>query len=232
MAYKKKGEAAPCKVTFSLSKALSGTNRTTTTLMIRVFTVFCKLNQISFSDRQWLEKDLDGFYPGTGGACPFCRAKGCLSKFACYDRYLIELKEGTPVAHEVRVPRYRCTSCGHTHALISCSLVPYRSYSLRFILQTLRCYFLHQKTTAALCEAAGISLSTLYEWKKLFLRQKSLWLGILSDMEEPAVHFLEGLSGKLLMDFHGVFLFSYLEHMQGTDGEGPPGPCRTGRAVT
>lgn len=161
---------------------LSRTDRTATTVMIRVFTVFCKLNQISFSDRQWLEKDLDGFCPDASGACPFCRAKGCLLKFACYDRYLIELKEGTPVAHEVRVHRYRCTSCGHTHAVLSSSLVPYRSYSLRFILQTLRCYFLHRKTVTALCEAAGISPSTLYEWKKLFLRQKSLWLGIPSSI--------------------------------------------------
>lgn len=219
-------------MTFSLFQALSRTNRAATILMIRVFTVFCKLNQISFSDRQWLEKDLAGFCPGPNGSCPFCTAKGCLEKFACYDRYLIEMREGTSAAHRVRIPRYRCTSCGHTHAILSNSLVPYRSYSLRFILQVLRCYFLHQKTVAALCEAAGISPSTLYEWKKLFLRQKSLWLGMLSDMEETIVSFLDELSGKLLMEFYGTFLFSFLQRMPGTDGEKPPGMCRTGSTVT
>lgn len=200
--------------------------------MIRVFTVFCKLNRISFSDRQWLKKDLAGFCSGTKDACPFCGAKGCLSKFACYDRYLVELREGTPATYRIRIPRYRCASCGHTHAVLSSSLVPYRSYSLRFILQILRCYFLHRKTVAALCEAAGISPSTLYEWMKLFLRQKSLWLGTLSDLEETTDSFLEGLSGKLLMDFHGAFLFSFLQHIPSTDGEAPPGMCKTGSAIT
>lgn len=160
--------------------------------MIRVVTVFCKLNQISFSDRQWLEKDLAGFCPDARKACPFCGAKGCLEESACYDRYLIEVQEGTPVTHEVRIPRCRCAFCGHTHAALSGSLVPYRSYFLRFILRVLQCYFLHRKTVAVLCEAAGISPSTLYEWKKLFLREKSLWLGMLSDMEESAASFLEG----------------------------------------
>lgn len=152
----KKGEAAPSKVTFSLSQALSGINRTAITLMIR----------------------------------------------------------------------------GHTHAALSGSLVPYRSYFLRFILRVLQCYFLHRKTVAVFCEAAGISPSILYEWKKLFLRQKSLWLGMLSDMEESAASFLEGFSGKLLMDFHGTFLFSFLRlvrrvnrdatiHLEGTVYDAP-----------
>ncbi len=35
--------------------------------MIRVFTVFCKLNEISFSDRQWLKQDLAGFRTCDGG---------------------------------------------------------------------------------------------------------------------------------------------------------------------
>lgn len=200
--------------------------------MIRIFTVFCKLNQISFSDRQWLEKDLSDFCPDVNSSCPFCKAKGRLSKSASYERYLVELQGGMPVTYRVEIPRYRCASCGHTHAILPGSLVPYRSYSLRFILKVLQCYFLHQKTVAGLCEAAGISAAALYEWKRLFLRQKSLWLGMLSDMEEDSVSFLEGLSGKLLTDFHSAFLFSFFQHMPGTDREPPPGDGKSGSAVT
>lgn len=199
--------------------------------MIRLFTIFCKLNQISFSDRQWLEKELSGFYV-CDGRCPFCGAKGCLEKFACYDRYLIELKEGEAATHRVRIPRYRCTSCGHTHAALSSCLVPYRSYSLRFILHVLRSYFLHQKTVDALCEDAGISPSTLYEWKKMFLRQKSLWLGALSDLEQSAASFLYGMDGKGLMSFHGRFRCSFLQCMPRTDVETPPGKRKAGSAAT
>lgn len=160
--------------------------------MIRLFTVFCKLNKISFSDKQWLEKDLDGFRPDSSSACPFCGAKGCQEEFAHYDRYLIELQKGEPVTHRVEISRYRCSSCGHTHALLSSGLVPYRSYSLRFILYFLRCYFLRSKTVALLCEAAGISPATLYEWKKLFLRQKALWLGCCPIWSDPPFPFWMG----------------------------------------
>lgn len=200
--------------------------------MIRLFTVFCKPNKISFSDKQWLEKDLDGFRPDSSSACPFCGAKGCQEEFAHYDRYLIELQKGEPVTHRVEISRYRCSSCGHTHALLSSGLVPYRSYSLRFILYVLRCYFLRSKTVALLCEAAGISPATLYEWKKLFLRQKALWLGVLSDLERSAFSFLDGLDGKGLMEFHGTFRCSFLQHMPRTDGEAPPGSRKALDAIT
>ena len=83
--------------------------------MIRPFTVFCKLNQISFSDRQWFEQEA-GSLSHTDGICPVCHAKACLSPFASYTRYLVEWKEDFPVTYEVNVQRYRCSSCGHTLA--------------------------------------------------------------------------------------------------------------------
>ena len=108
--------------------------------MIRPFTIFCKLNQISFSDRQWFEQEA-GSLSHTDGVCPVCHAKACLSPFASYTRYLVEWKEDFPVTYEVTVQRYRCSSCGHTHAQLPSPLVPYSSYSLRFILLVLRDYY-------------------------------------------------------------------------------------------
>ena len=132
--------------------------------MIRPFTVFCKLNQISFSDRQWFEQEAESLNH-TDGICPVCHAKVCLSPFASYTRYLVEWKDGLPATHEVTVQRYLCSSCGHTHALLSSALVPYSSYSLRFILLVLRDYFLRKACVQKICERAGISVSTLYRWK-------------------------------------------------------------------
>lgn len=80
----------------------------------------------------------------TDGICPVCHAKACLFPFATYTRYLVEWVGGTSATYEVTVQRYQCSSCGCTHALLSTSLVPYSSYSLRFILLVLRDYFLHR----------------------------------------------------------------------------------------
>lgn len=199
--------------------------------MIRLFTVFCKLNEISFSDRQWLERDLADF-SCPDASCPFCGAAGCMEPFDHYYRYFVELQSGTPVTYCVKIARYQCASCRHTHALLPTSLVPYRSYSLRFILHVLRAYFLSLRPVAALCEAANISPATLYEWKKAFLKQKGLFLGVLSDLAESPASFLEALDGRQLDGFHRMFRFSFLQGMPRRYQEPPPGGQRYGAAVT
>lgn len=182
--------------------------------MIRPFTVFCKLNKVSFSDRQWFEREA-GSLSHTDGVCPACRTKACLSPFASYTRYLVEWKDGVPVTHEVTVQRYQCSSCGYTHALLSSALVPYSSYSLRFILVVLRAYFLHLARVQTICEQAGIAVSTLYRWKSLFLAHKALWLGILEDLETSVGSFLADLDGIFLQGFCRIFFFSFLQRPRG-----------------
>ena len=76
----------------------------------------------------------------------------------------------------LRVLRVKCTSCGHTHALLPEMLIPYSSYSLRFILTVLENYFLHIHPVEVICETYQISHSTLYAFRSLFLSPKScLW---------------------------------------------------------
>ena len=188
--------------------------------MIRPFTVFCKLNQLSFSDRQWFEQEAESL-SHTDGICSVCHAKACLSPFASYTRYLVQWKDGLPVTHDVTVQRYQCSSCGHTHALLPSLLVPYSSYSLRFILLVLRDYFLHRACVQKICERAGISVSTLYRWKALFLVHKALWLGILEDLDASAEAFLDGMDGTLLQGFCRKFLVSFLQHLRGTFPDPP-----------
>lgn len=183
--------------------------------MIRLFTVFCKLNQISLSDRQWQEQDNLSLSSGLE-RCPLCQTKGSLYDFARYNRYLVELENCHPVTQVISVKRYRCSSCGRTHAVLSSTLVPYRSYSLRFILKILQDYFLRQKTVGQICAAAGIAVSTLYCLKALFLTQKAVWLGVLDDLSTPAATFIGGISGKSLRQFHQRFRCSFLERMNVT----------------
>ena len=188
--------------------------------MIRPFTVFCKLNQISFSDRQWFEREAESLNH-TDGICPVCQAESCLSPFASYTRYLVEWEDGGPVTHEVTVRRYQCSSCGHTHALLPSALVPYSSYSLRFILLVLRDYFLRTVCVQELCGRAGISVSSLYRWKALFLTQKALWLGILEDLDTAEGTFLSGIDGSFLLEFFLRFPFSFLQRLRGASPDLP-----------
>ena len=193
--------------------------------MIRPFTVFCKLNQISFSDRQWLEKET-GSLSHTDGICPVCHAKACLSPFASYTRYLVEWENALPSTHEVTVHRYLCSSCGHTHALLSSALVPYSSYSLRFILIVLRSYFLGRKSVQQICAGAGIAVSTLYRWKSLFLSHKALWLGVLESLAVPHAVFLEDMDGILLHGFYQTFGITFQQRLRGGSAYPPPaGRC-------
>lgn len=182
--------------------------------MIRLFTIFCKLNQITLSDRQWFEQDVKSICP-VDCSCPFCGSAGCMDSFACYDRYLVEMERGIPISHTICIKRYQCTSCGHTHAALSSVLVPCCSYSLRFILTVLRCYFLHLKSVEGICTSYGIAVSTLYRWKQLFLQQKALWLGALENLLQEEVAFLDSLEGEHLKAFYTIYRLSLMECFHG-----------------
>ncbi len=152
--------------------------------------------------------------------CPSCSAKGALSVFAHYERYLVEWDGKGPSTHTVKVVRYRCASCGRTHAGLPSCIVPYKSYTLRFILTVLRDYFTRISAVERICQRYGISATTLYRWSMLFKKQKGLWLGVLEDAACHAVDFLEGMEGVFLMEFCRRFGHSFLGCMH-TDAEVP-----------
>ena len=200
--------------------------------MIRIFSIFCKLNQIPLSDRQWVEKETESlFLPDH--VCPVCHAHGSLSPFASYTRGLVEREKGKPARHEIVIKRLRCRSCGHTHAQVSSALVPYSSYSLRFILQTLRDYFLGRACVQLICDRAGIAVSTLYRWKDLFIRHKALWMETLNDLSaaRPA-EFAENMDGHLLQNFYQAFRLSFLQGPHSRHPESPPERAKAPSAAT
>ena len=199
--------------------------------MIRIFTVLSLLNKIPLTDRQWMEHDISSF-SAVKGACPHCGAKGCLKEFGHYGRYLVELEKGRPVVHPVGIVRYRCSSCRHTHALLSSGLVPYRSYSLRFILSALYSYYERKKTVEQICGDLGIQPSTLYVWKKLFIRQKEMWFGGLKSLYRSETSCLLGLTGRELSGFYERFRFSFLERFPRTDREASFLTGRKKRGIT
>ena len=184
--------------------------------MIRIFNLFCKLNEIKISDQEWFEQAVRSLnlcdHP-----CPYCNSKGHLIPHDVYSRYMVTLKNHRPVTVILRVPRVKCTSCGHTHALLPEMLIPYSSYSLRFVLTMLEAYFLHIHTVEEICETYQIAHSTFYVFRNLFLSHKRLILGVLADAQETASDFIGKIDGEQLFRFQDSFRYSFLQAYHASD---------------
>ena len=197
--------------------------------MIRAFGLFCKLNLIDISAYDAFLLAMSEIsihdYP-----CPFCACNHPdWSKHASYERYLISFEHGRSVTYTVTVIRYRCPSCGHTHAILPEHLIPYSSYSLPFILSVLRDYYTRPVSVESICSRYDIAISTLYAWRSLFLIHKKLWLGHLEDYLSSSVLFLKSLlpfpSQQFLSGFVSSMCYSFLQaghHSFRTARSSPP----------
>jgi len=126
--------------------------------------------------------------------CPNCGAKHPTWAYHdSYERCLISYENNTIVTETIDITRIICSSCNSTHAILPEVIIPFRSYSLLFVLSALKDYFTPGITVAALCDKYQISPSTLYEWKHLFNTHKKLWLGILEDIYQKSLDFLSSI---------------------------------------
>ena len=96
-------------------------------------------------------------------------------------------------------------------------LIPYSSYSLRFVLTVLEDYFLHVHTVEQICETYQIAHSTLYVFRNLFLSHKQLILGILNDAQGKPSDFIQVMDGQILWRFWSSFRFSFLQAYHASD---------------
>lgn len=148
--------------------------------------------------------------------CPFCNALGQCRKYGSYERYLTDIDHGEIIDRSIKIPRVMCV-CGHTHGVIPDSIVPYRWYSLPFILYVLNLYFSGSIKLVDICTIYKISHSTLYRWMSIYLEHKLWWFGALQSDETTAIAFINILLGyEAFSDFtHKFFLkslYSFLQH--------------------
>ena len=193
--------------------------------MIRLFTALCKTVLDSLTDKELFRRATDGFRH-YDKSCPQCGAPRKLSIHGDYSRWLVSYKDET-IAQRILPPRFKCASCKTTHALLPDVLIPYSPYSLRFKLSVLIAYFQRDSTVTAICERFEIAVSTLYEWKKLFLSHKELFLGVLINRKYPAQDFLCGLldhgcPSDRLLDFFCRHNFSFLQGPRKAPRSVPP----------
>ena len=183
--------------------------------MIRVFQLFCKLNFQIVSAESLFNRFMTDF-DSKKHSCPWCNTKNPDWKYhADYERWLISFEGGVAVTYCLEITRYKCSSCGHTHAILPESIIPYQCYSFLFIIAVMRDYYTRALTVADICTKYNISVSTLYLWKELFLRHKKLWLGLLEDAYTSSLDFLNSFYDTSfrydLEEFFQIVRISFLQ---------------------
>lgn len=164
---------------------------------------FCKIKHLDeyqifrhfAKDREW---DTD--------ECPYCGAGQGFHRDGRYVRDLICYENEHPVFHEVEIRCIECT-CGHSHAVLPSVIIPYSSYSLRFLLMLLYSILTGKYATVdGTCEHFGISTATYYRIYKRFL----LDMFELERLSE-AVHSLQELFSLDPDRLHYVLRLFYME---------------------
>ena len=184
-------------------------------LMIRKNSLFCKIIRIKTSSKSLFLDFMSSFHPETE-SCPHCQSNGNCKTYATYQRSIIDIIHRKTVYQELCITRIICKSCGHTHAILPDTIIPYSQYGIFFILRVLGEYFAHAKTVALFCESYSITPSMLYRWRDLFLRNRSVWLGILKLNEQLPRDFIRFLCLKdsfsdFSIDFLQLTGFSFLQ---------------------
>lgn len=179
--------------------------------MVRAFTLLCKLNSYKLSDKLLFDismAHLDLIHQ----TCPFCGSSSNHKVYSSYERSMISFDAGERRNYLVKVPRIKC-HCGHTHAVLPDILIPYGSYSLRFILLVLCDYLIRKLPVEEFCLKYQIVKSTLYTWIHLFLQHYNLLAGILSSIDSLDLCSVERIWSytSLTKDFYSRFRFSFMQ---------------------
>lgn len=137
--------------------------------------------------------------------CPFCGAKHALSPFAYYKRHLVTYDNNEVHNNILIISRYICASCGHTHAILPSVIVPYISFSFKFIVSIIHDYLICKfNSVQVMCEHYCIAISTFYRILRKFKEHKKLWLGLLEDKHTSNLNFVQNILNntfKELEDF-------------------------------
>ena len=125
---------------------------------------------------------------------------------------MISVYKGKRIQTTLTIPRYLCESCGRTRALLPDVLIPFGSYSLRFVLTILRAYKNRTGTVAELCMDWEIAISTLYGWIHLFIDHHNAWCRILdrilwvSEEAIQAISLIPAFPSEFFLRFGRIFL--------------------------
>lgn len=190
--------------------------------MIRLFSKLCKcfeqnkLNSLS-------DVDIFNMYIKNTNisklACPSCGAKHSLTYLCNYTRHLVIYHNEKVSDNTITVPRFICSSCGSTHAILPPVTIPYRSYSFLFIITVLHDYIVKKfPSLQLLCDHYSLPQSTFRRILKEFKLHKDLWLGLLESKTQSDQKFISKLkyspyieNENFISEFFNRFKISFLQ---------------------
>ena len=207
---KKKSPHRPKFELFSITSITFVIIRLHALFMIRVQVLLCKLNSLKISDSKLFSLFTQS--PKRNLSCPCCGNQADLHFHSSYNRMMITISNNQRYEESVSISRVICP-CGHTHALIPDFLIPYGSYSLRFILTVLSKYLNHYCSVASLCDYYQISVSTLYDWKMLFINHYNLFMGAIREIILLSASDIDTVNDYFSFpyEFFTRFKFSFLQ---------------------
>lgn len=173
--------------------------------MIRKNTIKCKIFSVLFLSLTHVDRLYSKFDRpccAQKETCPACGAHGCCSEYESYSRTVVDFVSGEVCPRSVWVTRVKCSSCGHTHAILFDPVIPYMRYSLLFILRVLYAHFCQGQSLPGIYASFGICARTFYRWVKIFECHCSEWLGRLRVVECGTVGSLRAL---LVQDTYADF---------------------------
>ena len=93
-----------------------------------------------------------------------------ITRAGCYSRDMIYIENSKRIERRIEIIRFRFNNDPSftTHSLSSDILIPFGSYTVRFVLHVMNVYYKHDRSVSDLCAYFAISSSTLHDWKKLF----------------------------------------------------------------
>lgn len=144
--------------------------------------------------------------------CDKCGKAGQFTMHSPYSRGLIYFSDGKRKDETIKVKRVIC-SCGRTHALLANNLIPYSSYSLRFIVTILWKYLHRTKNIQDFCADYYIAPKTIYKWVSLFLAHYKEWMDIsekLTTLTPSYIKYIESIE-NLPLRFFQKTKHSFLE---------------------
>lgn len=124
--------------------------------------------------------------PAGRETCPACGASGDCVEHESYSRTVIDFVSDEVCPRHIWVTRVKCSSCGHTHAILFDPVIPYTRYSLLFILRVLYAYFCQGRSLSGIYSSFGICARTFYRWVNIFESHCAEWLGRLQMAERGA----------------------------------------------
>jgi len=146
--------------------------------MIRKNLINCNLIREDISAKSHFDSSVQSFRPDLE-SCPLCKAKGALVPHAYYERFIIDFHDNRRREDCIKIPRFICSSCMHTHALLPDPIIPYKQYTLLFIIRVLSLRYLHVLTIDSICKNYGVTPATFQRFVKLYEGHRQEWEGLL-----------------------------------------------------